>query len=121
MKKLILSLLLIVGIGASALAQEPAKKACKLTVAETISANGEDDAYVTTSCDVESFSLAIYNRMGDQIFKTTDVKEFWDFNKKNDATSKFVYEQGVYKYMVTYKFADEPRAKSKAGSITLIR
>jgi hypothetical protein len=120
MKKITIILLLAVGfISNYSVAQET--KACKLSVAETISAKGTDDAYITTACDLESFKITIFNRMGDPIYKSEDATVFWDFNEKaaNGTSNKF--EQGVYKYMMTYKFSGEERAKSKAGKITLLR
>lgn len=120
MKKITIILLLAIGfISNYSVAQET--KACKLSVAETISATGSDDAYITTSCDLESFKISVYNRMGDPIYASEDATAFWDFNEKKADGKTFKFQQGVYKYMVTYKFAGEERAKSKAGKITLLR
>ena len=119
MKKYILILFAIVFISNYSTAQD--QKDCKMTVTETISANSKNGTYITASCGLESFKITISNRMGDQVYTSSDSKLFWNFNEKKADGSSYKFTQGVYKYAMTYKFKGESAAKTKAGKITLLR
>jgi CHU_C Type IX secretion signal domain len=57
------------------------------------------------------YSLEIYNRWGQLIFKTTDYNQGWDGNNA---------EGGVYSYVIRYKNSKD-ESKLRRGSVVLIR
>jgi gliding motility-associated-like protein len=64
---------------------------------------------------VTEYELLIFNRWGEQIFRSTDIKVGWDgyFNGK-------VCQQDVYVWKANISFFDG-RTYAKAGTVTLLR
>ncbi|HKR03774.1 MAG TPA: PKD domain-containing protein [Bacteroidia bacterium] len=60
--------------------------------------------------ECEVYHLGIYNRWGQSVYETDDIKKFWDGRFKNKDVP-----QGVYYFIVTGKLF------SKNGTITVIR
>ena len=63
---------------------------------------------------LKNFQLAIFNRMGQQVFFTTDVNQCWDgtYNGQRQNSGNFVY------YL---KIKNECRENTKSGNLLLIR
>lgn len=66
--------------------------------------------------NVELLYLRIYNRWGQLIFETDDISRGWDgrYNGEDQPV-------GVYTYIVRYRVADLPVARTQSGNITLLR
>ena len=64
---------------------------------------------------MQSMDLQIYNRWGQLIYETTDIKSGWDgtFNGEPQPI-------GVYTYIVSATFNDG-RTATKQGNVTLLR
>ena len=74
-------------------------------------------------CD--EFELWIYNRWGELVFNTTDMKECWDGNVSNSTTE---YPAGTYFYILEVtegKFSEDHYSDLKkyktSGTVTLVR
>lgn len=64
---------------------------------------------------VRDFDLAIWNRWGEEVFRSTDPSLGWDGTSKGQAA-----QTGVYAYVLTYKnFNNE--SKILKGNLTLLR
>ncbi len=70
-----------------------------------------------TGVDFSTFNLVIFDRWGEQIYKTTDVNVFWNGSKNNSGET---LKQDVYVYKITFK--DEKKKNyEKVGHVTLLR
>jgi gliding motility-associated-like protein len=63
------------------------------------SKTGNDKFFVNTG-DVKNFDLQIFNRWGNQVFKTNDLNQAWDGKTKSGK----VVEEGDYFYIVKLEF-----------------
>jgi subtilisin-like proprotein convertase family protein len=70
------------------------------------SKSGNDKFFVNTG-DVKNFDLGIYNRWGNEVFKTNNVLEGWDGKSKSGKTE----DEGVYYYVVELLFNNGTEAK----------
>ena len=66
-------------------------------------------------CNFEHYELLIYNRWGNEIIATNNQQLKWDGKYKG-----FECTDGVYFYVLTYKFPNEPM-NIKTGTITILR
>ena len=80
----------------------------------TPSANQNNILYVRSNI-IESMYLAVYNRWGEKIFETTDIKKGWDGTYKGKNA-----DSGVFDYYIEATCFDKEKYKHK-GNITLIR
>ncbi|MEZ4884451.1 MAG: gliding motility-associated C-terminal domain-containing protein [Chitinophagales bacterium] len=81
------------------------------------SPNGDgvnDEFRAVSNTRLESFSLLIYNRWGEQVFQSSDINNAWDGSYKNK-----VGEIGVYAYVLQYQF-EGGKPQLKRGNVTLI-
>lgn len=65
--------------------------------------------------DTESFKMTIFNRWGQQLYETTDMKSGWDGSVNGQYTPA-----GQYVYLITYK-SPEGKDYTKRGTVTLVR
>ncbi len=91
---------------------------CQLAIPNAFSPNndGNNDVFkVLTECDWTDFYLAIYNRWGQKVFYTENIKQGWDgyFNGIAQPISVFAY------YVRATNTANE--TKFYKGDVTLIR
>jgi gliding motility-associated-like protein len=70
-----------------------------------------------TGVDYSTFNLVIFDRWGEQIYKTTDVNQFWNGSKNNSGET---LKQDVYVYKITFK-DEKKKSYEKVGHITLLR
>ena len=61
------------------------------------------------------YSLQIYNRWGQMVFSTTDIREAWDGSCKGEKC-----QEGVYVWIIYYEGKDKSRVTNK-GILTLLR
>lgn len=90
---------------------------CYVFMPSAFTPNGDglnDDFKPTIDCPIVGYSMLIFNRWGEVIFKTTDAHQGWDgFYKGKKAP------EGVYAYIVDYIY---PRARKViSGNITLLK
>jgi gliding motility-associated-like protein len=91
---------------------------CQLFVPNVFTPNNDginDKFQLSTICESEYFECLIFNRWGGIIFNTSNLIEKWDGKYKG-----FECSDGVYVYMITYKFPMQPK-KNISGIITLLR
>ena len=70
-----------------------------------------------TGVDFSTFNLVIFDRWGEQIYKTTDVNQFWNGSKNNSGET---LKQDVYVYKITFK-DERKKSYEKVGHVTLLR
>jgi len=91
---------------------------CQLYVPSGFTPNSDgknDFFYAISICIIQDYEFHIFNRWGEQIFKTFDPKQKWDGKYKGSDC-----ENGVYTYLIKYKFSGQP-SKFNSGTITLLR
>ncbi len=62
--------------------------------------DGINDAWLPSAIGVAQYNVRIYDRWGELIFESNDVKEPWQGNKKG---SEYFVQNGIYNYIVTYQ------------------
>lgn len=77
----------------------------------TPNGDGVNDVFKIYGNEIEAFELLIFNRWGEQLFKSQSLDNSWD--GKNAQT-------GVYSYKVTVQYKNNSR-ETKTGKILLIR
>ncbi|MBN4051575.1 PKD domain-containing protein [bacterium AH-315-M05] len=70
-----------------------------------------------TGIDENSFEMYIYDRWGDKVYETYDIKKPWD-GRANDGRK--IAQQGVYIWVILIKDINEKRHRH-VGHVTLIR
>ena len=70
-----------------------------------------------TGVDFSTFNLVIFDRWGEQIYKTTDVNQFWNGSKNNSGET---LKQDIYVYKITFK-DEKKKSYEKVGHVTLLR
>ncbi len=71
------------------------------------------------NCDLATFQIRIFNRWGQEVFESNDVKKSWDGTYNGTAVPP-----GVYVYMVNYKPVYTPVSTKKVfrtGTVAVIR
>ncbi len=80
----------------------------------TPNGDGNNDILYIRSNFLTEVYLTIYNRWGEKLFETNDVKKGWDGNYKGKKL-----DQGVYGYYMTFK-CNNGQESFKKGNITLM-
>lgn len=80
--------------------------------------DGINDAFFAQGIGVDEYELTIWNRWGDQIFRTTDFNAVWDGSF--EGREHYVQNE-VYTYQIKYRGECNPEKIEKVGVITLIR
>lgn len=91
---------------------------CSLYIPNVFTPNGDklNDAFYTFSeCQPSSYELIIFNRWGQEIFKTTEITEPWNGTYKGAGCS-----DGVYAYLINCRFAGQ-EVKRFYGHVTLLK
>ena len=91
---------------------------CKIFIPSSFTPNGDnlnDKFSPIVNCPLDLFEFSIYNRWGEQVFRSTDPSVSWN-GKYQGANCQI----GAYVYLVNYKFPSQPKKQLK-GPITLIR
>jgi len=85
----------------------------------TPNGDGHNDVFIPTAynIDLNQFSMTIYNRWGEELYKTCDISKPWD--GKNLKTN-LVYPQGVYCYII-YFVGNDNKKHIVDGRITLLQ
>lgn len=91
---------------------------CSIFAPNAITPNGDglNDGFLPTSgCEFVLYDLQIYNRWGQQLFRSNDPAQAWDGFFRGELC-----EGGQYQYVLLYKFALGEQASS-TGPIRLLR
>jgi len=70
----------------------------------------------SSNCTLSKYHLIIFNRWGEKLFETNNAKTPWDETFKDKPLPN-----GVYVYLLRYKYEDKEEFESVYGDITLIR
>jgi gliding motility-associated-like protein len=98
------------------LSYEPCNCDVYIPNAFTPDLNGLNDFFFTKSeCSFEAYELVVYNRWGEEFFRSNDPSQPW-----NGGVQSHFAPDGVYTYSLTYQFASED-PMSKQGFVVLIR
>ena len=96
---------------------------CELFIADSLSPNGDlknDNFSIFSTCDFEYYHLQIFNRWGQLIFESNELKNKWNGKFKNEYV-----QAGVYSYKLTYLFELPKnhinRLKVEKGIINLLK
>jgi len=80
--------------------------------------DGINDAFFAQGTGVTEFEMTIWNRWGDEIFKTTEFADVWD----GSFEGKDHYVQNeVYTWKIRYRGDCNPEPVEKVGVVTMIR
>ena len=91
---------------------------CEVIVPNAFTPNNDliNDQFISRiSCELESYSLEIFNRWGTKVFESNQQKRAWD-GTNNGRKLK----DGVYFYVLRYKGLNE-KIQTKKGSVLLSR
>lgn len=69
-----------------------------------------------TRCNVDNFSIRIYNRWGEQIFKSFEVNRGWD-----GLHGPSLADVGTYHYVVEYTSVETEKKHFRKGQVMLVR
>lgn len=81
----------------------------------TPNGDGSNDVFLAVSNSTVKFEMLIFNRGGNLVFQSSDIKKGWDGSFKGQPA-----ENNVYVYKVSYVGKDN-KSHSLNGSVTLIR
>ncbi len=82
----------------------------------TPNGDNDNDVFYVYANDITDFQLYIFNRWGNLIFETNDLKKGWDGKVKGDKSP-----DGVYTYRVVYKKKTTPNdSHTRIGSLLLL-
>lgn len=71
--------------------------------------------------DIYSYTMEIYNRWGEVVFETHDVKYGWNGTYGNTASNMNIVQQGVYTYRILFKVKENDEHRVVTGHVNLIK
>ena len=77
--------------------------------------DGENDVFFAFAKDLNAFSMKVFNRWGELIFASEDIKTTWDGTHKGE-----ILPPTVLVYLAQFEFPDGQKVNKK-GTLTLIR
>lgn len=85
----------------------------------TPNGDGQNDTFGATGAGLTEYSIQIFNRLGELIFESNDIKTQWDGNYHNELVPKGIY---VYKIIAKGPSANGNSKKliNRTGSVALI-
>jgi gliding motility-associated-like protein len=75
---------------------------------------------MNSNYEFNSYRLTLFNRWGDVIFESNDVKVGWDGNQEYEGET-CESDDGTYTWKIEYKLSNDPETKVVLGHVTLIR
>jgi gliding motility-associated-like protein len=83
----------------------------------TPNGDGRNDVFRPVGISITTFRMTIYDRWGNMVFETNDIKNGWGGKMGNQPCPA-----GVYSYIIIYEVIDVPGLQRKlSGSFTLVR
>jgi gliding motility-associated-like protein len=98
---------------------EPGNCCKEVFIPNAFSPNGDgmnDQFGVVTSTGLELLQFSVYNRLGQQVWKTNKVRERWDGKFNSGAC-----DIGTFYYIFSYKCLSDGNIYTLKGDINLIR
>jgi gliding motility-associated-like protein len=92
---------------------------CTLIFPNVFSPNhdGKNDVFISSiTSGLDAYSLTIYNRWGQIVFRSSDPSQGWDGRVAGKPA-----EAGSYVWMLSYRSAETELTKNQKGSVLLIR
>jgi len=74
-----------------------------------------DNFQILAGCDIAFYDLTIFNRWGEKIYESNQLKDAWDGTYKKSPC-----QEGAYLYKITYKFKNGSTSY-KNGTVTLLK
>jgi hypothetical protein len=88
---------------------------CKLTIPNSVTMNSEStpngEFIITSKCSISKFSIEIFSRWGNSLYKSSQITEHWNTSK---------VESGVYVYLIKYKNSDG-KEEELTGHVTVLK
>ena len=81
----------------------------------TPNSDGLNDTFTVIASYIASYEIVIYNRWGEQIFKSNDIRSGWDGTYKGECSPP-----GVYYYHINTK-SFKGKNKRMYGNLHLVR
>jgi gliding motility-associated-like protein len=92
---------------------------CRGETPELITPNGNntnDEFRLYANCPVEDYTLIIFNRWGQPVFKSTDAEQAWDGTKDGIPQNT-----DIYLYRMVFRFKDMETVEIREGKVSLVR
>jgi gliding motility-associated-like protein len=92
---------------------------CALLLPNAFTPNGDginDNFRPLHACDMQDYSMTVFNRYGEKIYFSKDPLESWNGKLKGD-----VLNMGGYVWMVTYTKISTKKVIQKQGTVLLLR
>ena len=94
-------------------------KLCQAYLPNSFSPNGDginDELQLLTDCALQFFEMEVFDRWGNLLFSTTDIRHTWDGKYKGE-----LLETGTYLWVVRYQFLADDFPIEKTKTITVTR
>lgn len=75
-----------------------------------------DKFYVMQTCPIAYYHIRIFNRWGQQVFESKDIREGWTGRQEG-----LIHDQGTYIYILEYAPEATKILRQQTGSITLLK
>jgi gliding motility-associated-like protein len=95
------------------------KGVCKIYVPSGFTPNndGLNDIFRSKFGEnITDFRMQVYNRWGEIVFESNDIRKGWDGNVKG-----VIQSNGVYVWIIKYKTVTDPKEQLMKGTVMLIR
>ncbi len=92
---------------------------CQAYLPNSFSPNGDginDELTLLTDCELAVYEMEVYDRWGNLLFSSTDIRKTWDGSYKEENL-----EQGVYLWVLRFQFAGTNLLNTKSETVTLTR
>lgn len=80
--------------------------------------DGVNDVFKAEGVDLEAFELTVWNRWGEEVFRTNDVNGFWDGSYQGGT--HYVQDE-VYTWRVTYTSLCSSEKVIRTGTVVMLR
>ncbi len=92
---------------------------CQAYLPNSFSPNGDgnnDELQLLTDCELQFFEMEVYDRWGNLLFSSSDIRKTWNGKYKGEFL-----ETGVYLWVVRYQFLEDDFPIEKTETITVIK
>ncbi|MDZ4750146.1 MAG: PKD domain-containing protein [Flavobacteriales bacterium] len=81
--------------------------------------DGINDVFKAEGIDLSEFEMTIWNRWGDEVFKSNTIDQAWTGNVKNTGT--YYAQDGVYPYHISYRGICSSEKIEQVGYVIVFR
>jgi len=78
--------------------------------------DGYNDIFRVLNDNIEEFTMLVFNRWGEKVYETSDIRDGWDGSYKDVAQ-----DVGVYVWNVSYRLRGDSKRQSQSGNVTLVK